>query len=464
MIRAPIPDPGKPGYGPGRVAARRVAMLAVVAAALLTFTGMVSGADTPTTRPAGASAASQPEHVERFPDGAIKLRYKTNATGQKTGLCEEFYETGRLKLRVNYAAGQLHGDYASYFDSGKLHVTARYAAGLLDGPYLERTPDGEPKLQADYAEGKRHGRYAEFDKKRVVVGQLWRHGTLMYAKTDDRIVAALHELGELPGSGLVGIPPRPPAPGGRQGHDVVLRRLKVYRFLADVSYQDIALDDGYSKLAQAAAEICDKLGQLDHFPENPGMPDADYRLAARGAASSNLAAGTSLLGSIDTWIADDKPPNIANVGHRVSALNPRLAKTGFGATGRCAAMFVLDFSRRDVPAWDFVAFPPRGMMPAEFFRAAYPWSITLNGQFYAPPAQDAVKVAIRPADAEFLAAGEALALDFFSVSQNTIVFRPEKLDLKPGSRYVVNVTGLAPPGGKGAKEIQYFVEFFKLAK
>src|SRR5436190_23920150 len=53
-----------------------------------------------------------------------------------------------------------------------------------------------------------------------------------------------------------------------------LERLKAYRYLAQVPYEDVTLDRGYNEMCLAAARLCAKIGRLEHQPKNPGLPEA----------------------------------------------------------------------------------------------------------------------------------------------------------------------------------------------
>src|SRR5262245_3666302 len=74
-----------------------------------------------------------------------------------------------------------------------------------------------------------------------------------------------------------------------------LQRLKAYRYLAEVPYEDLALDPEYDKACLAAVKLCEKIGKLDHQPKNPGLPEDEYKLALKGTTSSSLCYGTDSL-------------------------------------------------------------------------------------------------------------------------------------------------------------------------
>jgi hypothetical protein len=247
-----------------------------------------------------------------------------------------------------------------------------------------------------------------------------------------------------------------------------LRRLKAYRYLADVPYKDVVLDDKYDQSCQGAAKLCQVLGRLEHRPMNPGWPERDFQLAYYGCTHTNLGWGMrDLVHAVDTWMEDSDSSNIAIMGHRRCCLNPYMQKTGFGRAEKYFAMFSLDKSRKIVPDFDFVCFPARGYMPVEFFGPHYGWNVTLNPKKYQTPAKDfAPKLYL--ADASGKKSGEPLRLDFKSVFSsvpnanpipNSIIFRPEMLNLTSGTIYVVELDGIVRQGSNERVNLRYVVEF-----
>jgi Cysteine-rich secretory protein family len=243
-----------------------------------------------------------------------------------------------------------------------------------------------------------------------------------------------------------------------------LRRLKAYRYLARVPYEPLELDDELNGHAQAAAEICAKLRRLDHAPPNPGLAEADYQRARKGAGSSNLAWGhRSLSGAVDGWMKDSDQGNIDRLGHRRWCLNPAMARTGFGRSGTFAAMYSFDRSRRRVPDFDFIAFPARGPMPVSHFGRSWAWSVSLNPKKYRPLGKN-VSVKVFPVDARGKKTGDSLRLSHLGVNNDPFgvprcgIFRPDGLNLNPGRRYRVEIEGLTGANGKPAS-VRYTTEF-----
>lgn len=249
-----------------------------------------------------------------------------------------------------------------------------------------------------------------------------------------------------------------------------IRRVQQYRYICQIPYEDIQVDEGLANLAQHAALVCDKLGGLSHKPPKPkDMPDAVHKICFKGASESNLFMGiTDPARCVDGWMDDSDKSNIDRVGHRRWIINPAMLKTGFGAVGRAAAMHSFDVSRKNTPAWDTVAYPCKGFMPVEFFGPQHAWSLSLNrSKFKVNPGQ--IKITVTPADEQGKASGESLKIDYFNVDVAgygggpCIIFRPAKFELKEAA-YRVTVDGLGPPAPAGKiAGLSYLVHFAKLS-
>jgi hypothetical protein len=390
---------------------------------------------------------------KKYADGTLKLKYEIDEKGDKEGAYEEFYPDGKPKVKATYKGDKLNGPYKTFHENGKPAITAAYKDGELTGSYVEETPEGQKKLTCAYKQGKLHGTLTRYEKGKPVLTQIYTEGEPAYPRSLDEIKKKLAEIANAPTK-----------PGADTEREAALRKLKAYRYLAEVPYESLELDDNCTKGAQAAAAICEKIGKLDHFPKNPGLPDAEFKVAADGARSSNLAAGMKRLDmAVDMWMYDSDPSNIAGLGHRRWCLNPAMGKTGFGIAGRYAAMWSNDSSLKNVPDYEFIAFPPRGLMPVEFFSPNHAWNISLHPRKFRQPT-DAAQPKVFALDATFTKAGEPLKLNFSQVSRPgfgvpyCLVFRPDKLPLGPGRRYLVEVDGLTRSDGKPA-QLSYVVEF-----
>jgi hypothetical protein len=249
--------------------------------------------------------------------------------------------------------------------------------------------------------------------------------------------------------------------------EAALRRLAAYRYLAGVP-RDVVLDDDYNAACQAAARLLVKIGRLEHTPKNPGLPEDEFKLAFKGTSQSNLAVSVaSLEKAVDLWMNDSDEGNVQHLGHRRWCLNPGMRKTGFGHSGDFFAMFAFDNSRKDVPDFDFVCWPARGPMPVEFFPSGAAWSVSLDPRKYNQPG-NSVTPKIYAADDKGDKTGDPLPLashkvntDGFGVP-NCIIFRPEKVKVEPGRRYVVEIEGLTSRAKKEPVVVRFTVEFIGL--
>ncbi len=446
--------------------------------------------------------------TETYDNGKPHLIYSVDSQGRKNGEYRELAADGRPLVIANYAKDQLNGPYRSFFPSGKPKVIGAYAAGKLSGKYREFGESGGLAVTAAYIAGelngahqqtlsdgtvrtenwklgKLHGWRRDAAKDRLVNEQFWHDGLLIIPKGPALIsqeLAAI-EQAEVP---ITGEFPKTPEKRDATLHaanladenKAGLRTLMQYRYLCDVPYKDMQVDRDYMAHAQAAAEIIERIGKLDHTPENPGMPEDEYQFAYKGTKSSNLftsSGGAGAAQSVESYLDDSDERNIDALGHRRWCLNPAMLKTGFGVSGNYSAMWSIDGSRSDASNFDFIAFPPRGLAPTSHFKSGYAWSISLNPQKYARP-DKATKVTVTPMrfDANRLnleAASEPLEIERLNVAEpidgrtkiTCVIFRPKGTSVAPGSVYKVNVDGLKDIKGEVAP-IEYFVGFFDAAK
>jgi hypothetical protein len=421
------------------------------------------------------------EYRELSPDGR-PLVIATYANDQLNGPYHSFFPSGKPKVIGVYSAGKLAGKYREYGESGGLAITATYTAGELNGGRQETLLDGTVRTE-NWKLGKLHGWRRDAAKDRLAGEQFWYDGRLIIPKGPAFIIHELAaiEMAEAPISGEF---PKVPEKLDATLHSASLadenkaglRSLMAYRFLCDVPYKDLQIDRGYMAHAQAAAEIMERVGKLTHTPENPGMPEDEYQFAYKGTTSSNIFGGggaASARESVESYMNDSDEKNIDRVGHRRWCLNPAMMKSGFGASGKYSAMWSFDGSRRDVPDFDFIAFPPRGLMPSSYLKSTYAWSLSLNPRKYANPDKGA-KIAVTPVQfdprkATLQAAGEPLEIDYSRIDSqgfgiaNCIIFRAKLVSVAAGSVYKVSVSGLRNAKGEPTT-VEYFVGFFDLPK
>jgi len=310
----------------------------------------------------------------------------------------------------------------------------------------------------------------------------YMNGILVSPRTAAAIEA---ELGRIRAMKVETVPGRggPAVAAARDGgndsqadREAAVRRLIEYRYLCFVPHEGIVLDAQYNAHAEAACGILKEIGRLDHDPPNPGWPADRYALARRGAGASNIytdndpAPGLGVR-SIDAYMNDSDPRNITRVGHRRWCLSPRLGRTGIAAWRGYAALWVRDDSRRDVPDFDYVAYPAPGPFPVSHFGRRAAFSVQVNEARYQKPDARRVRATITPVrvlreQGQVKPLGGPLKLDFFAIDnsvigsvQNAVIFRAADLRAEHGAAYLVEVTGLTPRGDAPAT-IRYVTEFF----
>lgn len=445
--------------------------------------------------------------VETFwPGGGLRERYEVDETGVKHGEFTQYREDGSTAVTARYRDGELQGRYAELDEEGELllegmyeggersgywrtyedgvrTLSATYRKGVLDGRWESEEPDRSHKIKATYRRGVLDGRYTESRPEerwersatykkglldgaakikvgnKVVSRRKWERGFL--AQLDGRVPyprslpALTEELGLA----------RVVASGDREDpisadRQYALMRLKTYRALCGLPWRTITLDEKWNDLCDAASEVCQANGELDHTPEQPdGFDDDRYRQGYEGASHSNLANG-GLARSVDMYMDDSDPSNIDRVGHRRWCLNPSMGKTGFGAAGSWAAMWSMDGSGPSAKGVEAVLYPPPGYVPLDLFGPRHAWSIQLvKGK--TPASKEDIEVEVVRLDEVHQPRGEPLELDWKDINRGgygggpCVIFRPVDLQCRAGVRYGVKVSF---DGGKSLA-FDYLVEF-----
>jgi hypothetical protein len=407
----------------------------------------------------GLAAALFAESVEeKFPDGKLKLKYSTDKEGRKDGIFLEYRESGKPKFKATYKADELNGPYTTYHENGFPFITASYKKGKYSGAYGEKDEKGCALVNAFYKDGKLDGALSRFEAGRLWITQTFKNGEPAFPRTREQIQKKVAEIL------AVSVKARPDDPMYAERHAALLR-LRAYRYLCEVPYEDVILDDEMNRLADAASKICAKIGRLDHRPPNPGLPEAEYKYAYKGTSSSNLSQGRQdMAATVDGYMNDSDMSNIDRAGHRRWCINPAMTRTGFGRSGVFSAMYSFDAGRKMVPDYDFVAYPARGFFPVEFFGPRHAWNVSLNPKKFRRPEPTAVKYRVYPLDEMLARPAEPLKIDYSNVETTNfgiglcLIFRPEGIEVAPGKRYYVEIDGVPGIDGKPSP-IRYLVEF-----
>jgi len=440
--------------------------------------------------------ATLEEVVVKHPNGEVQVRYSTDKKGRLDGLYEQFSETGIPMVRAeysrdllngtyetfwpdgtprtngNYAKGfqdgawieyaedgvktlaanyrkdQLHGRYESYHANGKRFITTNYKLGVLNGEYIERDADGSWVLTGKYADDQLDGMLEVREGDKRLVQQKWNAGKLVeidgvkpFPKTPSELLGELAAILDEPADAKYDLSADSLAPQ----RAAALRRLQAYRHLCSVPWKGMELVPEWNELCDAAAEVCEANGELDHTPPRPdGFDTARFQQGYRGASNSNLSMGKDMAGSVDSYMDDSDASNIDRVGHRRWCLNPPMRKTGFGLSGRFSAMWSMDQSGSMAKGLDAIIYPPPGWTPVDMFGPRHAWNFgVLRGK---TPRMEDVRVSVRRLDERWIPSAESLDFDHKGIAAGGIgsgtflLFRPVGVVVEPGAAYLVELS------------------------
>jgi len=380
----------------------------------------------------------------------------------------ETYENGSRKaVYYTNSAGERYGSYREYWPDGTKKVIAKYRAGKLDGSYSEYDENGSPLILAKYTDGLLHGLRKRYQDGKAAFVETWVHGFLAFPKSKAEIQQKLEEVrkssAELAGAEIEA--------------RVALLRLREYRCAVGLPWEELVLDRDFNKKCKSATILLLKGGRGDNphrIDKNPGVPADLFRLGQEGARRSNLHFGQSdIRHAVDGFMRDSDSRNIAELGHRRWCLNPSMGKTGFGRSEGYVAMWAMDRSAKKVPEWDWIAFPPRGLLPVDLFAAGNAWHVSVNSAAFERPSQQEVRVSVRHVKNITMKRSKLLSirplkLDHFSVgsskygSGRAIIFRPTGIQVLPGESFYVEIDGVKKRDGEAFyfHKIEYFVSFF----
>lgn len=432
-----------------------------------------------------ALAADKPV-VENFDDGTKKLTYALNPAGEKQGVQNEFFPSGKRRATTNYNNGKKNGAHVELYESGKVQLRANYLNDEYHGKVHELAEDGTTIRNATYRHGKRHGASQEYAGKTLVKDEFYSDDLLLLPRSPAQIAAQLAIInkspvvldGEIPADVTAEIKRRVADPAAQAEREAAVRNLNGYRYLCGLPF-DVGLDRAHIAYAEAGSDLLKAIGKLDHKPANPGLPEDAFKAGYRGTSSSNIFMGLKEMGgTVHGYMDDSDASNIKMLGHRRWCLNPKMARTGLGRNDNFSAMWSMDNSRAEPFEYDYTAFPPAGLVPSAVFKKHYAWSVSLNPAKYRPPVEKNVKVTLFPAKlnaktGDVDKASQPLELNHLGVDhggygvKDCIIFRPapfspaNPFSVEPGAAYWCEITGLEDSAGQPTK-IAYFVGFFKL--
>lgn len=248
-----------------------------------------------------------------------------------------------------------------------------------------------------------------------------------------------------------------------------LARLNGFRYLAGLSY-DVQLKDEHNLTCKYGAHLCHVIGRIDHTPPKPaGMDDATYKRGYEGTSHSNLfwtSGPDGLTGSVNGYMDDSDPSNVARVGHRRWCLNPAMRYTGFGVVKGSSAMWSMD-GAGDGTSGAIVCFPSAGFHPLAYYTVGTAWNVSLDPGRYQLRSPQVKVYALRsgasvarfPTDITGLTEVglRDVRVDTSGIGiPQTVIFRPEIKALR-GARFGVVITGVE---GLPEKRLAYTVELF----
>ena len=236
----------------------------------------------------------------------------------------------------------------------------------------------------------------------------------------------------------------------------ILRRVNWYRAMAGVP-ATIQFDATFNSKAQQAALYMSANNTLTHTPTSGACFNA---IVAEAAGKSDLALGSSGVGSVTNYMSDSGPNNNV-VGHRRWILYPQTRQMGTGdITGSPAAnaLWILDshFGEQPRPTVrdTFVAWPAKGYSP-------YPTTYARWSFAYPSANFNSATVSMKENGSPISTCVETVQTGF---GENTLVWRPKCMSdseawTKPAgdTTYEVTISGV---NGIGISSFTYNVIVF----
>jgi antitoxin component YwqK of YwqJK toxin-antitoxin module len=123
-----------------------------------------------------SSCSQEPEVVT----GHILVRdgitYHQDTNEPITGIVEEFYENGQLKVRQYYKDGKGDGLHEGFYTNGQLEFRQTYKDGKVDGWWESYHINGQVRGSGSVIEGNQDGVYVWFDNGVPFMTRLYKNG------------------------------------------------------------------------------------------------------------------------------------------------------------------------------------------------------------------------------------------------------------------------------------------------
>jgi len=131
-------------------------LLALIPATML-FSGCSKEEKVETLEPVRVITSDKTEEREG-------IRYEVNQTTPFTGLVEDFYSSGQVKLKVNYKGGKKHGVETKWYENAKKESELNYKDGKEHGLHVLWYKSGSNMAEVNYKEGRVNGLYTRWRK------------------------------------------------------------------------------------------------------------------------------------------------------------------------------------------------------------------------------------------------------------------------------------------------------------
>lgn len=391
------------------------------------------------------------EVVEKYKSGKVKKIYNRDSSALLEGECKEYYENGNLKIVSCYLKNKLNGAYQEFDDTGNL------------------------KTESKYRNDKKHGWENIYEKKIIISSLFYIEGEVAFTRSILEIQSTLKKIKESPIE-FVGEWPdcyiKLDSFSGeiKKQNEEALRIIKSYRYLCELPFEQLTIKHEYVAKCMAANDIGERLKGITHYPINPGMPEKDYQFAYKGTSNSNLFNcnfKVPISVPIHHFLSDSDKLNQAVLGHRRWCLSPLMGATGFASTGLFTSMFITDQSNLQVNLPEYICYPPKGLVPCEWFADCSIWSVILNSKSFRKPEKNSLKINIAELGNDYQILNinpveiEILAIDqsFIGFDSICVIFKPKSKVIVAGKKYLIEMSGLFKKNS-GKSKFSYYVEFY----
>lgn len=218
-------------------------------------------------------------------------------------------------------------------------------------------------------------------------------------------------------------------------HKKVLQRINYFRRLVGLP-GNVVLDTNKNKKCQEAALMMHSNNEVNHAPPMPWS--CWTQNGADAAAASNLALGIHSSTAVTFYINDFGVTKI-DLPDRRGLLYSKALVMGDGSTSNANAIWVLGNSGNPAPAVQYIAYPPKGYVPAPLIFARWSFSV---------PDADFASANVNMLDKNNAPVNVTVVSRVPGIGDNTIVWEPSGIVTTgpDDTKYTVNVTGVMVSG------------------